>query len=369
VVATYPKPDKLVSGDLGTWIGKNPKGIWKLKVVDDGFFDNKFDGKINAWSLNISTLSNQKVAATGTLVVQGALQLPSAAVPPANCDAAHFGYMYANPTDKNVYFCNGKFWFGLPIDAVPTSCKDALKMEPTSKDGVYTIDPDGPFGQPAIKAYCDMTTNGGGWTLVMQIASSGSVDGTLGYQAGYWTNSTLLNETAPTALSNINAKYAPFVTLNASSGKLLLRDKKTNKFTALSVPGFIGVPLLDRFVNLGKTNLTVTAGEASPQALMGFAAVSGMCSSNAAWMLNMLSSHSGVRIGNDVATNSLTTNNQSTWPCYDGGYANLSYSGAGGTLESGKQWQDGYGSEALNRYRDNGGTGQGSHNGVAIFVQ
>ena len=76
------------------------------------------------------------------------------------------------------------------------------------------------------------------------------------------------------------------------------------------------------------------------------------------------------RIGNDVASNDDVTNSVSTWPCYDGGgQENLAYSGVGGSLESSRVWQDGYGSESLDRWRNSGGSGQGSHNGVAIFVK
>ena len=61
------------------------------------------------------------------------------------------------------------------------SCAEILRTAPSSISGNYIIDPDGAGGRSPYTVFCDMTTEGGGWTVVFQAATSNYSDGALDY--------------------------------------------------------------------------------------------------------------------------------------------------------------------------------------------
>ena len=105
----WPSQNKTISGDLTKWVGKNPKGKWRIQVIDTGFKNNTFDGKINSWSVRVQTLSNKKVQVKGTLV--DASGKPMGRVMSASADALKHGQALTLKTPVTVPGILAQAWF------------------------------------------------------------------------------------------------------------------------------------------------------------------------------------------------------------------------------------------------------------------
>ena len=114
--ATYPFPSKTIDGDLTVWVGKNPKGKWRIHVIDhvkkDGAVD---DGAIHSWTVNLHTVSNSKIQITGKLIANGGVTIGGSS---EACNAENEGLLRKNK-DANLELCEGGKWVAMRRDHCP----------------------------------------------------------------------------------------------------------------------------------------------------------------------------------------------------------------------------------------------------------
>jgi len=121
---------------------------------------------------------------------------------------------------------NDETVLGAAEDCPADSCEDILDTRTsTPSDGDYWIDP---AGSGAFEIFCDMTSEGGGWTLVANIDDVN--DPWLLAQDDTWETTTLRNETTLPSYGTditVTAKYESWTTLEANDVYVYYKNDST----------------------------------------------------------------------------------------------------------------------------------------------
>ncbi|XP_041480760.1 uncharacterized protein LOC121428215 [Lytechinus variegatus] len=93
------------------------------------------------------------------------------------CVQSDTGRVRIDEIGESLEICTGRGWRNLGIGNKPRllrrSCMELLLIDGIVEDGIYWINPSyGKDTQHAVRVYCDMSTAGGGWSLVAKVTDS-----------------------------------------------------------------------------------------------------------------------------------------------------------------------------------------------------
>lgn len=140
----------------------------------------------------------------------------------------------------NAYTCacaNG--YSGSTCAILPPTCNAIKVANAGATTGVYTVDPDGSGGDDPFQVFCDMTTDGGGWTSVYKVSAGADVEAT-----GLWTSATPVNAAAvdcsdPTTSGASSYCVNSFVTTFWNANGITLSSARVHAYKAGAVGAFL----------------------------------------------------------------------------------------------------------------------------------
>lgn len=157
---------------INSWANFNPGDI-----IDAGELNNKFNGiqsKLNSLGVSINFLQFSNANKIKSELFNNNIQLIKDISPDFDIPLVHTNHQIEASNINNIFSSIDSNIMKL----VGSSCYDLLQKRPSlvNQDGLYKIDTDGfNTGNPPFDVYCDMTTDGGGWTLIIRVTNEPTV--------------------------------------------------------------------------------------------------------------------------------------------------------------------------------------------------